>query len=312
MTLYALRFRGQHPEMSAPLTRNASVTVRDGHATIRPESAAQGALAGWHPAPNAARSSMLDAVPKSDADSLVRIGAQVVNGKHISIFASKNSSKEKPAKALLTTIDGQLASVDELKWKKLNGQWVVVSGSTTRYDQAGRPRAAFTFSYRDDDGSVVGKTDTKATSVRLAVADVVHDLAEMFLPRLAHAQYGPCDLLRQVAFDTAAVAAWKWNTFYELEELCEVSIVERPEAAVLVCADADLAYLQAFNADTDALLAKADWYQCVAEQAALAALAGGIPTDRWVCYDTYGWIYDPSIDEEIYTALRQCDHISEE
>jgi hypothetical protein len=254
---------------------------------------------------------MSDAVPTSDADSLVRIGAQVVDGKHISVFASKNSSKDKPARILLTTIDGQLASVDELKWKKFNGKWFVGSGSSTRYDRTGRPRAAFTFSYRDDDGTLIGTAEAKGTAVRLAVADVVHDLAEMFLPRLAQAQYGPCDVLRQIAFDTAAVAAWKWNTYYELEELCEVTIVESPEAAVLVCADADLAYLQAFNADTDAVLAKADWYQCVAEQAALAALAGA-PTDRWVCYDTYGWIYDPSIDEEIYTALRQCDHISEE
>lgn len=135
-------------------------------------------------------------------------------------------------------------------------------------------------------------------------------IAYVMLPPQLGAQYGPCDLLMNIMIEKGAIAAELYSLYYGLNDLCKEAIIASEEAAVVLCADADLALFQAQNVETDAVLAEGDYTICYADFLAggLGLAVGATSDDDWSCSTYDDWMYSMSDDTWTWESVSHCTH----
>jgi hypothetical protein len=233
------------------------------------------------------------------SDTVVRLRRDTtINGHRIAIYVSKIPKKGMPPRSWMTSVDGHVASITVPKWKKKGGKWQVGGASVTQYDTTGKAMGAVAFDLPDVVTTASLQQRRTHAGLFVALADAV---SQLILPRdlLAQSGYGPCDILYQLAYTAAAATAEKYTLYLELEELCQAAILEGGEAAILVCADADLAVLQYNSSEVDSIIAHADWIMCLVDEAAASAMIAGDFGANCSLNYFMEWIYiEPNVDPD--------------
>ena len=302
VSLWSIAARTNGTFISSPRTEAANVVLRGGRPHLAVSSISGAARAALASRPDSVAHVLSPTIPRNGKQMAARVlSKQQRNGRQITVLAVDDDDRGsgKPAQLTLTLVDGRPVSATLPRYKRVQGKWALDEATTTTYDARGHARLATKYKFNGGRGTANTVGEANGSSLRrvtTSLASFARAAADALAPVPLEAQADPCGILYNVMIQEGALAAEMWLAYAGMQDLCDAAMLEDPEAAILICLDAQLDKVDAQNQDLVAIGARFDYQLCLIDNIQVlpeVVIVGNAPKD---CYDQDVWVPDP--DEE--------------